>query len=133
MVIRMVQGQPGQDQDALKEFKNAYLQLLNGTLELAVNQPVESVKKIVDATIESQGELLSRIAKNGASLPIKDIVQTNSKLLQSYGKQIEQSKEIASKTWSILTDASIAWLKVATEAEKSAISAYEVWSRTTGL
>jgi hypothetical protein len=116
----------------LKQIKTAYSELVNDTVDLLVNQPMEAMKKLVQATIDTQTEVLTALASAGKYAPIADISQNNSELLQFYLNQVQQSKEASSKALNVFTEATLAWQKVAAEAEKSAIDAYAAWfARTT--
>lgn len=113
-------------------MKIAYSQLVNDTMDLLVNQPVEAINKLVQATIDTQTEVLSSLASAGKYAPMADLSQNNSKLLQFYTDQVQQNKEASSKALGVFTEATLAWQKVAAEAEKSAIDAYAAWfGRTT--
>jgi hypothetical protein len=115
-----------------KQTKTAYSALVNDTMDLLVNQPIEAMKKLVQATIDTQTEVLISLASAGKYAPIADISQNNSELLQFYLNQVQQSKEASSKALNVFTEATLAWQKVAAEAEKSAIDAYAAWfARTT--
>jgi hypothetical protein len=110
-----------------KQTKTAYSELVNETMDLLVNQPMEAMKKLVQATIDTQTEVLTMLANTGKYVPIADISQGSSKLFQFYLNQVQQSKEASSKALSVFTEATMAWQKVAAEAEKSAIDAYAAW------
>lgn len=115
-----------------KQMKTAYSDLVNDTMDLLVNQPMEAMKKLVQATIDTQTEVLTTLASAGKYAPIADISQDNSKLLQFYLNQVHQNKEASSKALNVFTEATLAWQKVAAEAEKSTIDAYAAWfARTT--
>ena len=115
-----------------KQIKTAYAALVNDTMDLLVNQPMEAMKKLVQATIDTQTEVLTSFASAGKYAPIADISQNNSELLQFYLNQVQQNKEASSKALNVFTEATLAWQKVAAEAEKSAIGAYAAWfARTT--
>jgi hypothetical protein len=115
-----------------KQIKTAYAALVNDTMDLLVNQPMEAMKKLVQATIDTQTEVLTSLASAGKYAPIADISQNNSELLQFYLNQVQQNKEASSKALNVFTEATLAWQKVAAEAEKSAIDAYAAWfARTT--
>jgi hypothetical protein len=110
-----------------KQTRTAYSELVNETMDLLVNQPMEAMKKLVQATIDTQGEVLTTLATAGKYVPIADISQDSSKLFQFYLNQVQQSKEASSKALNVFTEATMAWQKVAAEAEKSAIDAYAAW------
>jgi hypothetical protein len=115
-----------------KQTKTAYSELVNETMDLLVNQPMEAMKKLVQATIDTQTEVLTALASAGKYAPMADISQDSSKLLQFYLNQVQQSKEASGKALSVFTEATLVWQKVAAEAEKSAIDAYAAWfARTT--
>jgi hypothetical protein len=120
------------DEKQQKQMKTAYSELVNETMDLLVNQPMEAMKKLVQATIDTQTEVLATLASTGKYAPIADISQDSSKLLQFYLNQVQQSKEASSNALNVFTEATMAWQKVAAEAEKSAIDAYAAWfARTT--
>ena len=125
--------QVGPDEDSVKQLKSTYLQLLDETLELTVSQPIESVRKIIGAGLDNQSDVFKAVASNVTSFPVRDIFQTNQKLLQAYTKQVQQGKEITSKTLSLFTETTIAWQKVAAEAGRISIDAYGVWLKASGL
>jgi hypothetical protein len=110
-----------------KQTKTAYSELVNDTMDLLVNQPMEAMKKLVQATIDAQTEVLTTLASAGKYVPIADISQDSSRLFQFYLNQVQQSKEASSKALNVFTEATMAWQKVAAEAEKSAIDAYAAW------
>jgi len=115
------------DEKQRKQTKTAYSELVNETMDLLVNQPMEAMKKLVQATIDTQTEVLATLASTGKYVPIADISQDSSRLFQFYLSQVQQSKEASSKALSVFTEATTAWQKVAAEAEKSAIDAYAAW------
>lgn len=110
-----------------RKTKTAYSELVNDTMDLLVNQPMEAMKKLVQATIDTQTEVLATLASTGKYVPIADISYDSSKLFQFYLNQVQQSKEASSKALNVFTEATMAWQKVAAEAEKSAIDAYAAW------
>ena len=113
-------------------MKTAYSDLVNDTMDLLVNQPMEAMKKLVQATIDTQNEVLTTLASAAKYAPTADISQDSSKLLQFYLNQVQQNKEASSKALNVFTEATLAWQKVAAAAEKSAIDAYAAWfARTT--
>jgi hypothetical protein len=115
------------DEKQQKQTKTAYSELVNETMDLLVNQPMEAMKKLMQATIDTQTEVLATLASAGKYVPIADISQGSSKLFQFYLNQVQQSKETSSKALNVFTEATVAWQKVAAEAEKSAIDAYAAW------
>lgn len=115
------------DEKQQKQTKTAYSELVNETMDLLVNQPMEAMKKLVQATIDTQTEVLATLASTGKYVPIADISYDSSKLFQFYLHQVQQSKEASSKALNVFTEATTAWQKVAAEAEKSAIDAYAAW------
>jgi hypothetical protein len=115
------------NKEQLNQIKTAYSELVNDTVDLLVNQPMEAMKKLVQATIDTQTEVLTTLASTGKYASIADISQNNSKLLQFYLNQVQQNKEACSKALNVFTEATLAWQKVAGEAEKSAIDAYAAW------
>src|ERR1700719_968655 len=119
------------DEKQQKQTKTAYSELVNNTADLLVNQPMEAMKKLVQATIDTQTEVLTTLASAGKYAPIAEIAQNNSKLLQFYLNQVQQNKEASSKALNVFTEAALAWQKVAADAEKSAIDAYAAWSART--
>jgi hypothetical protein len=122
-----MQKEDATNEKQLKQMKTAYIELVNGTVDLLVNQPMETMKKLVQATIDTQTEVLTTLASAGKYVPIADISQDSSKLLQFYLNQVQQSKEVSSKALNVFTEATMAWQKVAAEAQKSAIDAYAAW------
>ena len=115
------------NKEQLKQMKTAYSQLANDTFDLLVNLPVEAVKKLVQATIDTQSEVLGTLASNGKYAPAADISQNGYKLLQFYVNQVQQNKEVASKALGVFTEAALAWQKVAAETQKSAVDTYTTW------
>jgi hypothetical protein len=115
------------DEKQQKQTKTAYSELVNETMDLLVNQPMEAMKKLVQATIDTQTEVLATLASTGKYVPIADVSYDSSKLFQFYLNQVQQSKETSSKALNVFTEATVAWQKVAAEAEKSAIDAYAAW------
>jgi len=115
------------NEEQQKQARTAYSELVNETMDLLVNQPMEAMKKLVQATIDTQTEVLTTLATAGKYVPIADISQDNSKLFQFYLNQVQQSKTASSKALNVFTEATMAWQKVAAEAEKSAIDAYATW------
>jgi hypothetical protein len=111
----------------LRQIKTAY----SDTVDLLMNQPMEAMKKLVQATIDTQTEVLTTLASAGKNAPIADMSQNNSKLLEFYLNQVQQSKEASSKALSVFTEATLTWQKIAAEAEKSAVDAYAAWLATT--
>jgi len=111
----------------VKQIKTAYSQLVNDTVDLLVNQPMEAMKTLVQSTIDTQTEVLTTLANAGKYAPMGDVSQSNTKLLQFYLNQVQQNKEASSKALDVFTQATLAWQKVAAEAEKSAIDAYTAW------
>lgn len=132
-VIKMAQEKNSPNQEHLKQFKNAYLELLEETYELTVNQPVTAVKKLAEASIEAQNDVLTAIVNAQSSLPVRDLIQANNKVLQFYTRQIQQGKELSSKAWNVFSEANTAWQRVAVEAEKAAVDAYKAWLETSGI
>ena len=116
-----------------KQIKTTYSELMNDIVDVLVNQPMEAMKKLVQATIDTQTEVLTTtLASAGKYAPIADISESNSKLLQFYLNQVQQNKEASGNALNVFTEATLAWQKVAAEAEKSAIDAYAAWfTRTT--
>ena len=120
------------NKEQLKQAKSAYSQLVNDSIDLLVNQPVEAAKKIVQASIDTQTEMFSSLASASKYTPVADLSQSSSKVLQFYVSQLQQNKEASSKALNVFTEATLAWQKVAAEAQKSAIDAYSAWfARTT--
>jgi hypothetical protein len=115
------------DEKQRMQTKTAYSELVNDTMDLLVNQPMEAMKKLVQATIDTQTELLTTLASTGKYVRIPDISHDSSKIFQFYLNQVQQSKEASSKALNVFTEATMAWQKVAAEAEKSAIDAYAAW------
>ena len=115
------------DEKQRKQTKTAYSELVNETMDLLVNQPMEAMKKLVQATIDTQTEVLATLASTGKYSPIADISHDSSKLFQFYLDQVRRSKEASSKALNVFTEVTMAWQKVAAEAEKSAIDAYSAW------
>jgi hypothetical protein len=115
------------DDKQRKQTKTAYSELVNDTMDLLVNQPVEAMKKLVQATIDTQTEMMATLASAGKYVPIADISQDSSRLFQFYLSQVQQGKEASSKALNVFTEVTMAWQKVAAEAEKSAIDAYAAW------
>src|ERR1700733_5420822 len=97
---------------------------MNDTVDLLVNQPIEAMKKLVQATIDTQTEVLTTLTSAGKYAPSADVSANNSKLLQFYVNRVQLSKEASSKALDVFTEATLAWQKVAAEAQKSAIDAY---------
>jgi hypothetical protein len=127
-----MQKEDATNEKQLKQIKAAYTELMNGTVDLLVNQPMEAMKKLLQATIDTQSEVLTTLASAGKYAPIADISQNSSKLLQFYQNQVQQNKEASSKALGVFIEATMAWQKVAAEAQKSAIDAYAAWfARTT--
>jgi hypothetical protein len=122
-----MQNESATNEKQAKQIKTAYLELMNDTLDLLVNQPMETMKKLMQATIETQAEVLTMFASAGKYAPTADVSQNNSKLLQFYLTQVQQNKEASSNALNVFTEATLAWQKVAAEAEKSAIDAYAAW------
>jgi hypothetical protein len=122
-----MQKEDATNEKQLKQMKTAYTELVNGTVDLLVNQPMEAMKKLVQATIDTQTEVLTTLASAGKYAPVADISQNSSKLLQFYLNQVQQGKEASSKALNVFTEATITWQRVAAEAQKSAIDAYAVW------
>jgi hypothetical protein len=124
----MRQENASDDKQQQKQTKTAYSELVNDTMDLLVNQPMEAMKKFVQATIDTQSEVLTTLASAGKYVPIVDhISQDSSKLLQFYLNQVQQSKEASGKALNVFTEATIAWQKVAADAGKSAIDANAAW------
>ena len=115
------------DEKQRKQTQTVYSELVNDTLDLLVNQPMEAMKKLVQATIDTQTEVLATLATTGKYAPIADISHNSSKLFQFYLDQVQKSKEASSKALNVFTEVTMAWQKVAAEAEKSAIDAYAAW------
>jgi hypothetical protein len=115
------------DEKRQKQTKTAYSELVNDTMDLLVNQPMEAMKKLVQATIDTQTEVLTTLASTGKYVPSVDISQGSSKLLQFYSNQVQQSKEASSKALNVFTETTMAWQKVAAEAGKLAINANAAW------
>ena len=115
------------NEEQQKQARTAYSELVNETMDLLVNQPMEAMKKLVQATIDTQTEVLTTLAAAGKYVPIADISQNSSKLFQFYLNQVQQSKAASSKALNVFTEATMAWQKVAAEAEKSAVDAYAAW------
>src|ERR1700688_2707276 len=115
------------DEKQRKQTNTAYSELVNDTMDLLVTQPMEAMKKLVQATIDTQTEVLATLASTGKYSPIADISHGSSKLFQFYLDQVQQSKEASSKALNVFTEATMAWQKVAAEAGKSAIDAYAAW------
>jgi hypothetical protein len=127
-----MQNESATNEEQAKQIKTAYLELMNDTLDLLVNQPMETMKKLMQATIETQAEVLTALASAGKYAPTADVSQDSSRLLQFYLTQVQQNKEASSKALNVFTEATLAWQKVAAEAQKSAIDAYADWfARTT--
>src|ERR1700733_10191880 len=98
----MRQENASDDKQQQKQTKTAYSELVNDTMDLLVNQPMEAMKKFVQATIDTQTEVLTTLASTGKYVPIVDIIsQDSSKLLQFYLNQVQQSKEESSKALNV--------------------------------
>lgn len=127
LVIQMTQEKNAQKAEPMKQFKSSYLELLDQTVELVVNQPIEASKKALEMAIDAHNDLMTSLASTKTSVPVGEIIQAENRLLQMYSTQVQQGKEIAAKGWNVFTEATAAWQKAVVEAQTSAADTYRSW------
>ncbi len=126
----MAQDKNAQKAEPMKQFKSSYLELLDQTVELVVNQPVEASRKVLETAIDAHNDLMASFASGKTAMPVGEIIQAENRLLQLYSTQMEQGKEIATKGWNVFAEATAAWQKAVSEAQTAATDTYRSWFPT---
>jgi hypothetical protein len=127
LVIQMTQEKNAQKTEPMKQFKSSYMELLDQTVELVVNQPIQASRKAFETAIDAHNDLMTTLASTKTSVPVGEIIQAENRLLQAYSTQVQQGKEMATKGWNLFSEATAAWQKAVVEAQTSAADTYRSW------
>jgi flagellar hook-basal body complex protein FliE len=123
----MTQEKNAQKTEPMKQFKSSYLELLDQTIELVVNQPIQASRKALETAIDAHNDLMTTLASAKTSMPVGEIIQAENRLLQAYSTQVQQGKEMATKGWNLFSEATAAWQRAIVEAQTSAADTYKTW------
>jgi hypothetical protein len=107
-------------------YKNAYLELMDQSVSLA-QQSTEAAKKMVGTAFDAQTDVLNTLVQNKLLPNAEQSINQGFQFLESATKQANHEMELTKSMFGTFYDVSLAWQKMALEAQKNAVQTYASW------